>query len=179
MPLVKCPDCSADVSTPAPACPRCGCPADAWHLVTAAATAVHGDVPADDRTAPRPRSAAVYLSVPEPLPYAAAVLVATPAPSPRVIRNASSNCVAMFVLFLLYLLAVPLRVVRMLPTIVDAMLGLVLLPVGIYCLFYLPLRWSVIRTLPVDRRVPGAVGGLGLILLTIIVIACVVRYASG
>jgi hypothetical protein len=44
----------------------------------------------------------------------------------------------------------------------------VLFPAGIYSLLYLPLRWSVIRKLPIDRRIPGAIGGIGLTVLLFI-----------
>jgi hypothetical protein len=162
------------VSTRAPACPRCGCPSEAWQPVAATADdAAEGGAEAGHGSLPH-RSTPHVATTP-PLAYAApAVIAAAPAPNPRVVRHASSNCVAMFVLFLLYVLAVPLRLTGTLPTFADALLGLFLIPAGIYCLFYLPLRWSVIRTLPVDRRIPGAIGGIGLIVLLFIAVVYVV-----
>src|SRR3954470_5025701 len=108
MPLVKCPDCGADVSTRAPACPRCGCPSDAWQLV---ATDADGSAEGGAKAGPDSlahRNTARATAAP-PLGYAAPAQIAyaAPAPNPRAVRHASSNCVAMFVLFTLNLLLIP------------------------------------------------------------------------
>lgn len=87
----------------------------------------------------------------------------------RIISNAKQNSVAMFVIFLLWLMGLARLIAVALHGYEDmtgvgcfawaGMLG------GIYAAIYLPLRWKTLMRLPQHFRVMGLVGGFGLIAL--------------
>ena len=93
----------------------------------------------------------------------------------KIISNAKQNSVAMFVIFLLWLMGLSSQIIGILhgrAKTTDAscfatagMLG------GIYAAIYLPLRWKTLMRLPQHFRVMGLIGGFGLIALFALSIA--------
>jgi len=93
----------------------------------------------------------------------------------KIMSNAKQNSIAMFVIFLLWLLGLSSQIIGILRGRSEAsdvncfasvgMLG------GIYAAIYLPLRWKTLMRLPQHFRVMGLVGGFGLIALFALSIA--------
>ncbi len=87
----------------------------------------------------------------------------------QMLSNAKQNSIAMFVIFLLWLLGLSRLIAVALQGDADmtgvgcfasaGMLG------GIYAAIYLPLRWKTLMSLPQSFRVMGLIGGFGLIAL--------------
>jgi hypothetical protein len=94
----------------------------------------------------------------------------------KIVSNAKQNSVAMFVVFLLFLMTLMAQV-----TIAmsgkkagdGGCIGTAGILGGIYAVIYLPLRWRTIWQLPSSFRVMGLIGGFGLIALLALLVAVI------
>ncbi len=89
----------------------------------------------------------------------------------KIISNAKQNAVAMFVVFLLWLMGLSATIAGILQGEPDTAVGVGAcfgpagMLGGIYAAIYLPLRWKTLMSLPQSFLVMGLVGGVGLITL--------------
>jgi hypothetical protein len=102
-------------------------------------------------------------------------------PAPRrqlkIVRNAKQNCIAMFVVLMLWLVAISVQVHYAMSGKKGAgepgCIGTAVVLGGIYAAIYLPLRWRTIRQLPSPYGTLGIIGGVGLIVVVFLSIIAV------
>ncbi|MFB3890618.1 MAG: DUF4339 domain-containing protein [Phycisphaerae bacterium] len=101
-----------------------------------------------------------------------------PTPLERLkVRNAKQNCVTLFAVFLVAL-------VLLLASLLEIMIGpgspisfgcatWLALGGGVFATIYLPLRWQTLKALAGPYKAMGMIGGLGLVLVLVIVVAAI------
>jgi hypothetical protein len=95
----------------------------------------------------------------------------------KIISNARQNCIAMFVVLMLWLAAISVQVHYAMSGKKGAgepgCIGTAVVLGGIYAAIYLPLRWRTIRQLPSPYGTLGIIGGVGLIVIVCLSIIAV------
>lgn len=87
----------------------------------------------------------------------------------RIIRNAKQNMIALFIVFILFIVAIAVSVLAVIGgrndqyMFMPGCLAYAAPMSAIFAAIYLPLRWRVIMSLPAAYKVLGLIGGFGLI----------------